>query len=81
MGNYKEALDYLKKALEIYEGLNDRVGMAKDHSNIGNVLSSMGNYNEALDYHKKALEIREGLNDRVGMAKDYTNIGLVPEVK
>jgi tetratricopeptide (TPR) repeat protein len=74
---YSRALDYHKKALEIHEGLSDRVGTAKDYSNIGLVLSDIGNNQEALDYHKKALEIHEGLSDRVGTAKDYGNIGPV----
>ena len=35
MGNYLQALDYHKKALAIHEDLNDRVGMARDYTNIG----------------------------------------------
>jgi tetratricopeptide (TPR) repeat protein len=77
LGMLSKALDYLKKAQEIDEGLNDRVGMARDYANIGVVLQNIGNNNEALDYLKKAQEIHEGLNDRVGMARDYANIGNV----
>ena len=35
MGNYQQALDYQKKALEIHTELNDMVGMAEDYNNIG----------------------------------------------
>ena len=65
MGNYQQASDYQKKALEIHTELNDMVGMAADYNNIGIVLSNMGNSPDALTYHKKALEIDENLNDRV----------------
>ena len=77
MGNYQQAIDYRKKALEIHTELNDMVGMAADYNNIGIVLSSMGNSPDALTYHKKALEIDENLNDRVEMARAYTYIGSV----
>ena len=72
-----EKIHYI--TLEIDEGLDHRVGMAKDYNNIGLVPSGMGNSQEALDYHKKALEIDEGLDDRVGMARDYANIGVGPK--
>jgi tetratricopeptide (TPR) repeat protein len=56
MGNYKEALDHLNKALEIHTSLDDRVGMAADSNNIGLVFYNKDNTDEALDYHKKALD-------------------------
>ena len=76
LGRYK-ALEYHKRSLAINEELNDRVGLANDYSNIGNVLRNMGKYQEALDSHNKALKIHEELNNRVGLAGDYNNIGLV----
>ena len=74
LGMSSKASEYYRRSIGIFEGLDDRVGMAKNYTNIGVVLSNMGNNKEALDYHKKALEIEERLNDRVGMAKDYTDI-------
>jgi tetratricopeptide (TPR) repeat protein len=76
-GKPQEALDSLNKALKFHEELNDRVGMARDYMNIGNVLGHLYNYQEALDSHDKALKIREELNDRVGMAACYLNKGSV----
>jgi tetratricopeptide (TPR) repeat protein len=75
LGILSDSLNYFNKALAIDEDLNDRVGMARDYTNIGNTLSDMGNYQQALVSHNKALAIDEDLNDRVGMARDYTNIG------
>ena len=34
-GDYPKALEYHTKAREIDESLNDRVGMARDYTNIG----------------------------------------------
>lgn len=47
----------------IFKGLNDTVGLARDYTNIGNVLNKAGRLEEALEWHNKALEIHKGLND------------------
>ncbi len=44
----QEALDSLNKALEIDEELDDRVGLALDYMNIGNVLGDKGMHQEGL---------------------------------
>jgi len=77
MGLFQEGLDCLDKSLKIHEELNDRVGMAKDYTNIGNVLGSMGKLPDALYSFNKALNIHEELNDRVGMATIYYNISFI----
>jgi tetratricopeptide (TPR) repeat protein len=77
LGIYGKALEFHNKALAINEHLQDRVGMAKDYGNIGNVLHERGNYDQALEYHKKSLAIYEELQDKVGMATAFGNIGIV----
>ena len=72
-----DALRYHKKALEIHQALEDRVGMAKVYTYMGLVYHNKGQMDDALQYHKKALEIDESLGDRVGMAIDYGYMGLV----
>ena len=66
MKNIDEALDYQKKALAIHEELNDKVGMAGDYTNIGNVLSIMGNHKEALESFSKSLEILQEFEKKTG---------------
>ena len=69
LGRYISASEYYNKSLAIHEELQDRIGMAGDYINIGNVLDKQGNYDQALDYHNKALAIHEGTsNDRVQTA-------------
>ena len=67
--NTDKALDYHNKAREIDESLDDKMGMAKDYSNIGIVYYYKGDYPKALEYHTKALEIDESLNDMVDIAR------------
>jgi uncharacterized protein len=51
LGNYKDALKYLDKALAI--DTNDEFAL----NNIGWALNSLGNYNGAIQYSDKALTI------------------------
>src|SRR5262249_53442645 len=67
-------LDNHNKSLNIHEELSDRVGMADDYRNIGNVLNDMGDLQKALDNHNKSLIIHEELSDRIGMEGDYYNM-------
>ena len=77
LGILSKALEYDSRSLGIHKELNDRVGLAGDYKNIGNVLGDMGKNQEALESHNKALEIDKELNDRVGLArlvfKEYQN--------
>jgi tetratricopeptide (TPR) repeat protein len=77
LGLLSKALGYHRRSIGVHEKLNDRVGLASDYKNIGNVLRGMGRYQEALDSHNNALKIHEKLNDKAGMANDYSNIGVV----
>jgi len=75
IGLYTKAEGYYNRSLEIYDRIGDRVGLAGDYKNIGNVYYGMGDYPKALEHHSKALEIDEQLNNRVNLAKEYRNIG------
>ena len=77
LGYYDRSLVYHKKALEIHQALEDRVGMAIDYGYMGLVYHHKGQLDDALQYHKKALEIHQALEDRVSMARAYGNMGLV----
>ena len=57
LGILSKALGYHRLSLRIHEELKNRVGMAADYRNVGNVLGDMGKSQEALDSHSKALKI------------------------
>jgi tetratricopeptide (TPR) repeat protein len=73
-GDNVQSLEYHKKALELDKKLGYRPTMARDHSNIGDVLYHKRNYDQALEYHKKALELHEELGNRVETARDKLTI-------
>ena len=63
----KECPIILKKSLKINEGLNGKVGMARDYNNIGNVYRIKRKHDQSLIYPNKALKIYKDSNDRVNM--------------
>ena len=54
---HKECPIILKKSLEINEGLNGKVRMARDYNNIGNVYRIKRKHDQSLIYLNKALKI------------------------
>ena len=59
-GDYKEALEYLNKALEIDAELDNKVGLGHDYEHIGDAhFMDYNNTNDTktLEYYQKALEI------------------------
>ena len=77
---YSESLECFQKALEIYNGLDDKraaSGVDNCYHNIGNVLSKQGKYSEALEYYNKALELCKNNSDKFFVAIIYNSIGEV----
>ncbi len=60
LGEVREALDLYIEALQRYEEVGDRQGLAATLNNIGGVYRSRGSLDQALDYFQQALPIREG---------------------
>jgi len=75
-GKYKEALEYLQKALAIDHEIGDKSSEALSLNNIGNIFISQGVYEKALEYYFKSLAIRQEINDKNGIAISFNNIGL-----
>jgi adenylate cyclase len=70
IGDYPQALEHYRRALAVYEELGDRVGVARDTGNMGNVYADTGDY-------RRALAMFEELDDRASMAVIAGNIGNV----
>lgn len=51
------ALEYFENALNLYEEIGNRLGMASVYNNIGNVYTEQYSIEKAQNYYKKALEI------------------------
>jgi len=78
-GEYKKALEYNFKALEIFKSIygDNHPVTATSYSNLGDVSHKQGEYKKALEYHFKSLEIRKSVNgdNHPQTAAIYNNIG------
>lgn len=74
-GSLQQALDYFRRALELFRLCADDRGIAMSHDDIGQVYRLLGRYDEALDSSARALEIRRELGDLRSIASSLSNIG------
>ncbi len=80
-GEYKEAMTFYEKALEIEQQSlpPNHPHLALSYDNIGLVYRSMNEYPQALSYHEKALQIQQNSlsPNHPDLGSSYNNIGLV----
>jgi serine phosphatase RsbU (regulator of sigma subunit)/Tfp pilus assembly protein PilF len=76
-GEYQISVEYLIKALRIYDYEKNDYLKAKLLLNIGLVFYYQKNYKLALDYYYQSLKLREKINDKRGTALIYNNLGIV----
>jgi tetratricopeptide (TPR) repeat protein len=75
--NYKQALDYYKKSLEIAQSIGDTIGVPGSLLNIGMCYDYMGEYSMAVKNYKMAEKLFEKNNDSSSLAVVYVNLGTV----
>ena len=73
----KTAEDYYKRALELSEKINYKLGIAKGYHNLGLVYYNKKDLNKALDYHKKSLEVVTQSNIEEGLAYNFNSIAKI----
>jgi tetratricopeptide (TPR) repeat protein len=80
-GEYKEAIRFYEKSLEIWQQSlpPNHPSLATSYNNIGLVYSNMGEYSKALSSYEKSLAIRQQSlpPNHPDLATSYNNIGLV----
>ncbi|HTR54080.1 MAG TPA: tetratricopeptide repeat protein [Kofleriaceae bacterium] len=77
LGKYDAAMDYLRRAHELFERSRDDRGIASTLDDMGRVNWLRGAFSQALDFHRQALTIRRALGDRRSIALSLANIGRV----
>ena len=69
-----KAMACYKRALAIYQKLNDKKGIANMFCNMANIYLKKGDISRALIYQRKSLRFEEELNNLEGIAYSYANI-------
>jgi class 3 adenylate cyclase len=72
---YKEVLEYWTQSLQMFEVIQDTLGMANLSSNLGVVYYDQGGHAKALDYYLQSLSLSEKLGDPVRITSALVNIG------
>ncbi|MGO9572129.1 MAG: tetratricopeptide repeat protein, partial [Desulfomonilaceae bacterium] len=82
LGNYKKALQYYSRSLELSTKFNDRRGQANTLKKMAWVCSRRGEKKQALEYYRKCLEFIQLMGDRrqeagvlVGIGSTYMGLG------
>lgn len=74
-GNVIAALDYLHKALKIYEELHAKSWIGVCYNNIANTYNDIGELDKAIDYMEKSLTILSKCGDKEEVAVTTVNLG------
>jgi len=76
-GDNDKAGKLYQKAKEIFESLNDQIGMANYYWSLSRVNVRQGNYAQSMKMNESSLEIFEALGDNAGIARCYNNMGSI----
>ncbi|MBI3941856.1 MAG: tetratricopeptide repeat protein [Chloroflexi bacterium] len=76
-GELPEALDLSSLALNLVEGLDDKLGIAQACNNLGIIYNTRGDWSQALESHRRCRSIYEETENYYGLAAVNNNLGLV----
>ena len=79
-GDFNKAIEQFLKAMEIFQNINDSVGIAKVYSRLGLTHYLLRSLDKSLEYNRLALTISEKTNKK-DIENIYNNIGLVYMLK
>jgi len=77
LGEYDKSAELYFNALKLYEGLEDKKGMANSLRRIASVYYDQKNYDKALKYYFQSLNIFKEIDDKEGIASGYNDIAAV----
>ena len=75
ISNFKKAIEYSEKALEINKTTGDKAGELRCYANIGIAYDGLGDFGSVIKYNEKALEIAKAIGNKVEEAKCYAGLG------
>ncbi len=78
LGEYGQALDYLKKSRDIYLKDNDEWNLSRSLNNMADIYNEqLKEYKKALLLYRKVLELKTKLGSKVGIALVKSNLGVL----
>ena len=78
--DFTTSINYAKKTINIYQTLNDTLGLSSAYNNLAIIYKNTGALEYALDYNTKSLELNLIQSDSIGIAKSHNNIGVVMQL-
>lgn len=76
-GQMVEALEFLYKALQLYETLGNKAGMSNAYNNIGIIYDNSNQYAKALEFYQKAYITRQQSGDKRRISQILNNIAII----
>ena len=76
LGDFKTAIHYHERHLNIAKELGDRSGEGDAYGDLGNAHCRQGELKTALDYNERHLNIAKELGDKSGEGRAYGNLGI-----
>ena len=74
-GNYREVAINWNESLDVFEAIQDNIGIANLTNNLGVIYFDQGSYIKALDYYKRSLSFSEKAGDTIRITSALVNIG------
>ena len=75
IGQYKTAIKYHQRCLEIAKEVGHQAGEETSYGNLGCAYDSLGQFKTAIEYHQRHLEIAKEVGDKAGEGTSYGNLG------
>lgn len=75
LGEYRKAIEFYERALNISKEIGDRLGEGRSLGNLGNTYRILGEFQNAIEYSKQSLQITKQIGNRQGESIDLMNLG------
>ena len=75
IGQFKTAIKYHQRHLEIAKEVGDKAGEGRSYGNLGCAYDSLGQFKTAIEYHQRGLEIAKEVGDKFGEGIGYGDLG------
>ncbi len=77
LGMVGERMDAIFLALDIFEEVQNKLGLSFCYNALGNLYYSQEDYEKSEKWYQKSLDLRIEINDRIGSAGALSNLGIV----